>query len=139
MDEVKIAAFALAIVVLAGLYAAHRISMKRRLKLMLASREPTSAAEFGSRYYTDAAKAEIATFILQRIEEITGHDFTGALPSDRWTDDLHVDELDSMVSVEIIQEVEQRFGIDIHNAEAQQVKTLGDFVELVSAKRSQSS
>jgi acyl carrier protein len=134
MDEAKIAAFALAVPTLIGLFIVQHISMKRRLKSMLAAREPIPAWEFGSRHYTDSARAEIATFILHKIEEITGYDFTGALPSDRWTDDLHLDELDSLVSVEILHEVERRFGIAIDDAEATQVKTLGDLVELVSSK-----
>jgi acyl carrier protein len=134
MEEAKIAAFAIGIAAVCGLVVVQQISTKRRLKSILASRERILAAEFGSRYYTDATKAEIATFILQKIEEITGYDFTGALPSDHWTGDLHIDQLDSQASVEILHEVEQRFGIAINNAEAKQVKTLGDFVELVSSK-----
>jgi acyl carrier protein len=134
MDVAKIAAFAVALAVVCGLVFVQQIRMKRRLKSRLAGRETVPAAEFGFRNYTDAARAEIATFILQKIEEITGYDFTGALPTDRWSDDLHIDELDSLVSVEIIQEVEQRFGIVIDNADAKQVKTLGDFV-VVYAKR----
>jgi acyl carrier protein len=134
MDVAKIAAFAVALAAVIGLYVAQHISMKRRLKSMLAAREPIPAADFGSRHYPDATRAEIATFILQKVEEITGYDFTGALPSDRWTDDLHLDELDSLVSVEILREVERRFGIAIDDAEATKVKTLGDLVELVSSK-----
>jgi len=130
-DIAKIAAFAIALAVVVGLFIAQQIGMKRLLKSMLASREPIRATEFGSRHYTDPAKAEIATFILQKIEEICGYDFTGALPTDRWNDDLHIDELDSLVSVEIIQEVERRFGIVISDVEATQVKTIGDFVEVV--------
>jgi acyl carrier protein len=130
MGVAKIAAFAIALAVV-SLFIAQQISVKRRLKSMLASREPIPASEFGSRHYTDPAKAEIATFILQKIEEITGYNFTGALPADQWSDDLHIDELDSLVSVEIIQEVERRFGIVINDAEATQIKTIGDFVEVI--------
>ncbi|MEA2414210.1 MAG: hypothetical protein QOI58_867 [Thermoanaerobaculia bacterium] len=134
MDEAKIAAFAIAIAAICGLFAVQQRSMKRRLRSTLAAREPIPAADFGSRNYPDTARAEIAPFIAQTIEEITGYDFTGALPSDRWTDDLHLDQLDALVSVEIIQEVERQFGIAISSAEATQVKTLGDFVEVVASK-----
>lgn len=113
MPEARIAAFAVAIAVVCGLFVAQQISRKRRLRSMLVARPRVRATEFGSHYYADPKRAEIASFILQKIEEITGYDFTGALPGDRWSEDLHLDELDSLVSVQIITEVGRRFGIDV--------------------------
>jgi acyl carrier protein len=134
MNEAKIAAFGVALVVVVCLVLAQQVSMKRHLRAKLASRERVPSCEFGSRYYTDTTKSEIATFILQRIELLTDHDFAGALPTDSLTQDLRLEDLDSMVLVEILVEVEQRFQIKIENEDALRIKTIDDFVEIVHAK-----
>ncbi len=137
MNEAKIAAFVAALIFVVCMALVQQASMKRRLRAMLASREPVPSSEFGSRYYTDPTKSEIATFIVRKIEILTGYDFAGALPSDRLTKDLHLEDLDSTVLVEIVVEVEQRFEIGIENGEASRIKTIDDFVEVVYSKLAQ--
>jgi acyl carrier protein len=128
-------AFAAALAVVIMLYVAYHLRLKRDLKRMLAGRQPVPANGFGPMYYTDPGKAEVGTFIVSKLEELSGYELTGVIPQDRIITDLHLDELDSLAAAEIVTEVEARFGVKITNTEAAATKTLDDFVELVSSKR----
>ncbi|SRR5258706_4077597 len=135
MVPAQIFAFAAATGVVIMLYVVYHLRLKRDLKRMLGSRQPVTANNFGRAHYADPVKAEIGSFIVSKLEELSGIELTGTLPHDRIIGDLHLDELDSLATVEIITEVEARFGVKITDTEAAATKTLGDFVELVSAKR----
>ena len=135
MGTAQILAFAAALAVVIMLYVAYHLRLKRDLNRTLVGRQPVSASEFGPRHYADPGEAEVGTFIVTKFEELTGYELTGVIPQDRIVNDLHLDELDSVATAEIITEVEARFGVRITNAEAAATKTLDDFVELVSAKR----
>ncbi|HKS23888.1 MAG TPA: phosphopantetheine-binding protein [Thermoanaerobaculia bacterium] len=119
----KAAAFVAALVVVSAMYVVSHARLRRRIRRNLGERSEIAQ-------WPDADRAEIATFILGKLAEVTGLDLMHALPSDRFAD-LQIDEFDSMASVEIITEVESRYGITISNEEAKQMQTLGDFVELV--------
>ena len=134
MPEAKIAAFLVALVVLAGLFVLYYVRLKRAVKQKLAAREQVPALEFGARYYSDPRKAEIGSFIVVKLQQLTGYDFTGVVPSDRFVTDLHLHELDSLATVEIITEIESRFRITISDDEALHVQSFGDFVDLVFSK-----
>jgi acyl carrier protein len=136
MTQTQITAFVTGIIVVVTLYVTYHRRLRRERNRLLQSRAPVAALEFGATYYgTDPSKAEIASFILLKFEELTGYQFTGALPQDRIVDDLRVDELDSLATVEIIHEVETRFSVNVTDVEAAATRTLGDFIELVAAKR----
>jgi acyl carrier protein len=132
--DAKIAAFAVALLLVSGLFVTHHLRRTRRLRQTLAGREPVPAVDFGSRYYTDATAAEAGRFVVATLQELTGYELTGVLPSDRIVADLDLDELDSLAAVEVITAVEARFAIDISDEEAIRTKTIHDFVELVVAK-----
>jgi acyl carrier protein len=134
MTFIKIGAFAAVVAAVVVLYVVDRWRNRRALAQLLASREPVSSAGFGHRHYADAVRAEIATFALSMLEECTGYDFTGALPGDDFVVDLRIEELDSLVAVELITAAEQRYSITISNPEAQRTRTIDDFVQLVYAK-----
>jgi acyl carrier protein len=134
MTYLKIGVFAAAVIVVVSLYVAERWRSRRMLERLLAGRERVPADEFGSRHYNDATRAEIAAFVLHILEDRTGHTFTRALPADAFVDDLHIDELDSLVLVEIITEAEKRFSVTISDVEAERTRTIDDFVQLVHAK-----
>jgi acyl carrier protein len=134
--EAKVLAFFVAVVAVCALCVVYQKGIKRAVARTLAGREPVPAPEFGTRYYSDRKRAEIATFIVAKLEELTGYQLTGVLPSDRIIADLRIDELDSLATVEIITEVESQFTIKITNEEAAQAHTIAEFVELVAAKTS---
>ncbi|HEX3068603.1 MAG TPA: acyl carrier protein [Thermoanaerobaculia bacterium] len=136
MVHAQIAAFGAAIIVVVTVYIAYRRRLACDRKRLLESRNPVPSREFGATHYpADPVRAEIASFILLKFEELTAYDFKGALPEDRIVDDLRVDELDSLATVEIIQDVEVRFGIKVTDTEAAATQTLNDFIELVAVKR----
>lgn len=135
MIPAQIFAFAAALGIVIMLYIAYHLRLKRDLKRMLAGRQPVTATGFGPRYYADPGKAEVGSFIVSKFEELAGYGLTGVNPQDRIVNDLHLDELDSLSTVEIITEVEAKFGVKITDTEAVATKTLNDFVELVSSKR----
>ena len=135
MNEVQLTALSVGLVVVCGLFVAYHLRMKRAVRKTLAGREQVRAEAFGARHYADPERAEIASFIVTRVQELTGYELTGVLPSDRFTGDLHVDELDSLAAVEIVAAVESRFGVRITDEEAAGVQTVGELVELVAAKR----
>ena len=135
MIEAQIAAFFVALGIVISLYVIYVISQRRRLKRLLAGREQISAPRFGAHFYEDPARAEVASFIMQKLEELTGYTFTGAVPTDRVQEDLQLGELDSMASVEILVALEDHYRITVSDSEAVETKTIGDLVELVLSKR----
>lgn len=134
MEHLQILAIVLAIVVVVGLYVVYEWRLRRDLKRTLRAREPVVAADFGAVHYSDDTKARVATFVLGKFEELTGYNLTGALPQDRIVADLHLDEIDSLATIEILSEIEAKFGVSITDEEAAATRTLDDVVQLVSAK-----
>ena len=134
MEHLQILAFVAAIVVVVGLYVIYEWRLRRDLKRTLKAREPVAASDFGATHYSDDTTALVATFVLGKLEELTGHDLTGALPQDRIVADLHLDEIDSLATVEILNEIEARFGVSISDQEAAATRTLDDVVRVVTAK-----
>jgi acyl carrier protein len=53
-------------------------------------------------------------------------------PDDRIVEDIRMDALDSMSTVEFILEVEKEFGISIPDAAAEKMRTLRDAIDYVS-------
>ena len=108
--------------------------LKRTFARKFAGREQVPVGQFGLRHYADPHKAEIAAFIAITLQELIGYDLTGMTPADRFIEDLHLEDIDSMAAVDILTEVETRFSVKITDTEAAQVQTIHDLVELVASK-----
>jgi acyl carrier protein len=132
--ETKILAFIVAVALVGALFVAYHVRLKRSVATLLASREPIPVEKFGTRYYSDPLRVEVAAFVAVKLQELTGYELVGILPNDSFDRDLHIDELDSLASIEIITEVESRFGVQVKDEEASGIHTIGEFVELVASK-----
>jgi len=53
-------------------------------------------------------------------------------PNDRFVEDLRMDELDSMSTVEYVIEIEKEFGIEIPDSAAEKMLTFKSVVDYVS-------
>jgi acyl carrier protein len=135
MEWAQIAAFAVALMAVIGLYVAYEVRVRRNLGRLLVQRPAVPASDFGRTHYSDPGKAQVATFVLGRFHDLAGVALQGALPSDEIVRDLHLEELDSIATVEILNDIEAEFGIKITNEEAAATRSINDLVEIISAKR----
>ena len=99
----------------------------------MAGRAPLSDTEFGKAFFshdrgTIAAKLR---YLLQRHIVV---DLSRIHPDDRLGEDLRMDALDSLSTVEFILEVEKEFGISVPNDIAEKMRTLRDVVNFVATK-----
>lgn len=103
-----------------------------RVRRLLAGRAPLSDEEWGATFFP--ARSDVASRVRQIIAAQLGIDMSRAYPSDRFIQDLRMDDLDSMASVEIVIQVEEEFGIAITDEEAQGILTVGQLVDFVASK-----
>ena len=78
---------------------------------------------------TTTTPQDIETTVMQSLEQF-GAD-PEALSRDATLEDVDIDSLDL---VELTQVVEETYGIDLENADFKKIKTVGDIVDLVSAR-----
>ncbi len=109
---------------------------KRRALRHMAGREPRGNKEFG-RYYFPPEEVEIAAKVRAIMARHVSVDLARLHPDDRIVEDVRMDALDSLATVEFVAEVEKEFGITIPNKAAATMTSLRSFVEYVSnAKKS---
>ena len=65
------------------------------------------------------------------VAEQLGVDESKIVPSARFTDDLNADSLDL---VELIMSLEEEFGTEISDEDAEKIKTVGDAVQYIEEK-----
>lgn len=70
--------------------------------------------------------------IKQVIAENLGVDESKVVPQASFTEDLGADSLDN---VELVMELEQQFGIDIPDEDAQKIQTVQDIIDYVTIKQ----
>jgi acyl carrier protein len=80
------------------------------------------------------ASSEIEARLRKIIAEQLGVDETAVVPSARFTDDLGADSLDL---VELIMSLEEEFGIEIPDADAERILTVTDALEYLNTHSSQ--
>jgi acyl carrier protein len=104
-----------------------------RVQQQFADRMPLSDEEFGASYFP-ARWGKSASRVRQIIGEALGIDMTRTRPSDRFVQDLRIDDLDSLASVEILDKLEEEFGIKITDDEALCIITIEELVRCVASK-----
>jgi acyl carrier protein len=88
---------------------------------------------FGATYFP-ARWTEAASKVRRIVGEELDIDISRALPSDRFVDDLRMDDLDSLASITIIMRIEEEFGITITDDEAKKIITIEQLVNCVGCK-----
>ena len=90
-----------------------------------------SEEEFG-RHYFPPDRAEVAAKLRTILARHVGLDISRMNPTDRFIEDLRMDDFDSMSTVEYIIEIEKEFGIEIPNSAAQKMTTFQGLVDYVA-------
>lgn len=73
---------------------------------------------------------EMETRLKHIVAEQLGVDESKIVPSARFTDDLNADSLDL---VEMIMSLEEEFGVEIPDEDAEKLLTVGDAIEYIDA------
>ena len=87
--------------------------------------------EFG-RHYFPPDRAEIAAKLRKILANNIKTDMSRLSPADRFIEDLRMEDLDSMSTVEFVIEVEEQFGIKIPDSAAGKITTLQQAVDYVA-------
>ena len=88
--------------------------------------------QFGQHYFP-AEQSEIATRIRRILARHVPIDLSRLHPDDRLVENIRMDALDSMSTVEFVLEVEKEFGISIPDSVAEDMRTSRDIVDYVAA------
>jgi acyl carrier protein len=107
-------------------------SEKRRALRHMQGRPSISDEEFGGRFFSPD-RVEIAAQLRQILSSHIAVDLSRLNPDDRLVQDIRMDSLDSMSTVEFIVEVEEHFSISIPDSTTEQMRTLRDVVDYVAA------
>jgi acyl carrier protein len=126
------------VVLLALVFAVVAVWMSDRVQRdcvqrQFADRMPMSDEEFGAAYFPQRW-VKSAARVRQIVGEAIGIDMTRTRPSDRFVQDLRIDDLDSLASVEILDKLEEEFGIKITDDEALRIITIEELVRCVASK-----
>ncbi len=97
----------------------------------MAGRPSLTEQEFGLRYFS-SDRAEIAAKLRKILTDLMDVDLSGMNPSDRFIEDLRMDDLDSMSTVEFVIEIEKEFGIKVPNSAAEKMLTFQSVVNYVA-------
>jgi len=106
---------------------------RTRAERQVSGRVPLSDEAFGAAYFP-ATCAKAASRIRRIVGEELDIDISRARPSDRFVEDLRIDELDSLAAVTIVTKIEKEFGITITDVEAQNATTIEQLVYCVASK-----
>jgi len=104
---------------------------KQRALAHMAGRPDLSEIEFAKRYFPPD-RAEIAAKLREIFSRHTIVNLSQLQPNDRFIEDLRMDALDSMATVEFVIEIEKEFGITIPNAAAEKMLTFQSVVDYVA-------
>jgi acyl carrier protein len=85
---------------------------------------------FGNKFFPPD-RSEIAARLRQIMSRHIAVDLSRLHPDDLIVEDIRMDSLDSMATVEFLIEIEQEFGISVSDAEAEQMRTLRAVVDYV--------
>ena len=97
----------------------------------MAGRPSLTEKEFGLRYFS-SDRAEIAAKLRKTLTNLMDVDLSGMKPSDRFIQDMRMDDLDSMSTVEFVIQIEKEFGIEIPNSAAEKMTTFQSVVDYVA-------
>ena len=104
---------------------------KRRARGHMAGRPALNEKEFGKQFFPND-RAEIAAKLREILSRHIPVDLSQIQPNDRFVEDLRMDALDSMSTVEYVIEIEKEFGIEIPNAAAEKMTTFQSVVDYVA-------
>ena len=104
---------------------------KQQVLENLAGRPALNENEFGLQYFSSDC-AEVAIKLRKILARLVGVDLSKMRPTDRFVEDLRMDDLDSMSTVEFVIEIEKEFGIKIPDSAAEKMTTFQSVVDYVA-------
>jgi acyl carrier protein len=104
---------------------------KERALDHMANRPVLNNSEFGKQFFPND-RAEIASKLREILSRHIPVDLSQMQPNDRFVEDLRMDALDSMSTVEYVIEIEKEFGIKIPDSAAEKMITFQSVVDYVS-------
>lgn len=113
-----------------------RKSERRKVELIFAGREPLSSDDYFVRYFSGTGiPVDVAVGVREVLEEQLGTDLSRLSAEDDFSSSLkEFFAQDSLVDVEIVYALEERFGIKITNEEAASMHSIRDIVATVHRK-----
>jgi acyl carrier protein len=109
----------------------HRRIAQRRL----AGRPELTPDEFGLEYFgARNSRAKVAAQVREILSHHVPYELEGLHPRDRFIEDMRMDELDSMSTVEVVVELEKHFGIEIPDSDAESLRTVGELVDYLDRR-----
>ena len=106
-------------------------SEKLRALRHMQGRKPLPDDDFGRQFFPPN-RAEVAVRLRHTLSRHVALDLSRLHPDDKLVEDIRIDSLDSMATVEFVVDVEREFGVVIPDAVAQQMRSLRDVVEYVT-------
>jgi acyl carrier protein len=106
---------------------------RRQVLHRLCERLPLNDPEFGQSFFP-AEEREVATRLKQILARHVEVDLSRLHPDDRFIQDLFMDELDSLATVEFVLDVEKCFSISISHGNAAQLNTFRKVVHFVAER-----
>ena len=103
----------------------------RHFKAYFAGRPVLNEREFGKHYFPPD-RAEVATKLRAILANHVGIDVAKMSPTDRFIEDLRMDDFDSMSTVEYVIAIEKEFGIEIPDSVAEKMTTFQSVVDYVA-------
>jgi len=118
----------------------NRRRWKRMVQTKLDSRPQLASDEFGETYFGETARrASIAKDLREILARHLPVSLDGLQPDDKFQETLKMDVFDSLSTVEVVMEIEQRFEIALGNDEEVKpditFRQLVDFVEARTARK----
>lgn len=104
---------------------------KQRALDHMAGRPIFNDEEFGKHFFPND-RAEVAAKLRKIVSHHIPIDLSQLQPPDRFVEDLRMDALDSMSTVECVIEIEQEFGIKIPDSAAEKMLTFQSVVDYVA-------
>jgi acyl carrier protein len=135
MTAYQVAGLVAVIIVAGGSVFLHdRLNRRRALKL-LASRPQLPPDEFGRSYFGETPhRAALAAELREMLEDHVPFKLDGLAPDDALVQDLRMDALDSMSTVEFLLEVEERYRTKVPESVAESLRTLRDLVDYLEPR-----
>lgn len=97
----------------------------------MAGRQALNKEEFGKEFFPND-RDEIAAKLREILSRHICVDLSQMQPNDRFVEDLRMDALDSMSTVEYVIEIEKEFGIEIPDSVAEKMTTFQSVVDYVA-------
>ena len=117
-----------------GLYL-HDRRNTARARRRLALRPQLGPEEFTRAHFGGGERrTKLAGEIHELIQAHLPYSVKGLAPGDSFVEDLRMDALDSMATVELVMDVEKKYGITIPNEDAARILTVQELVEYLERR-----